>query len=110
MPRRMCSVAFAFGRQYFRRGGAYLGSLVGKAGEAIRKNIGCGLVSQVGIAIALAVIIRREFRPLNIHFGNFEMSQMIINLLLFTTIFTEIIGPALTRYGIRKAGEDHSAE
>lgn len=91
-------------------GGAYLGSLIGKASDTIRKNIGYGLVSQVGIAIALAVIIRREFRPLNIYFGNFEMSQMIINLLLFTTIFTEIIGPALTRYGIRRAGEDHSAE
>ena len=88
--------------------GAYLGSLVGKADEVIRKNIGFGLVSQVGIAIALAVIIRREFRPLGIYFGRFEMSEMIINLLLFTTIFTEIIGPALTRYGIRRAGEDHS--
>ena len=39
-----------------------------------------------------------------------QVAQMIINLLLFTTIFTEIIGPALTRYGIRRAGEDHSSE
>ena len=48
--------------------------------------------------------------PRRIYFGNLEMSQMIINLLLFTTIFTEIIEPALTRYGINRAGEDHSAE
>ena len=88
--------------------GAWLGSVIGHAEEVIRKNIGFGLISQVGIAIALAVIIRREFRPLGLYFHGYEISQMIINLLLFTTIFTEIIGPALTRYGIRRANEDYT--
>jgi len=35
---------------------------------------------------------------------------VVINILLFTTIITEVVGPVLTRFAITQAGERHDNE
>jgi len=36
--------------------------------------------------------------------------MLVINVLLFTTLITEIIGPVMTRWAIRQAGEADVSE
>lgn len=86
-------------------GGAALGATIGRAPRKIRKFIGFTLLPQVGVALALALSINKEFtKPIYGHQGA-EMAHHIINILLFTTIITEIIGPLLTRFALKKSGE-----
>jgi Kef-type K+ transport system membrane component KefB len=83
--------------------GAYLGAMLGHAPPQVRNNIGFGLLSQVGVAIGLSLVVAREFGdqgPIG-----YELAITVINVLLGTTIVTEIVGPILTRYGLRRAGE-----
>ncbi len=104
------AVIYTLSRVTGKMSGAALGSFIAKAPPVLKKYIGFGLVSQVGVAIALAVIVRREFGNSGFTIHGFEFSELIVNLLLFTTIFTEIIGPLLTRFAIEKAGEEGKAE
>lgn len=83
--------------------GAYLGATVVRAEDNIRKYIGLGLISQVGVAVGLALIVGRDFIGLGPP-GKY-IAHLVINILLLTTIFTEIIGPILTRYALIKTNE-----
>ena len=88
-----------------KMGGASLGAVLGKAPRTVKKYIGFTLLPQVGVALALALSISKEFtKPIYGEPGN-QMATVIINILLFTTIITEIIGPLLTRLALKKAGE-----
>ncbi len=88
-----------------KMGGASLGAILGKAPGRVKKYIGFTLLPQVGVALALALSISKEFtKPVYGTLGS-EMATVIINILLFTTIITEIVGPLLTRFALTKAGE-----
>jgi hypothetical protein len=92
--------------------GARTGGWLGGAAPLVRRYVGFGLVSQVGVAIALAVVIRREFGDFSVTLrgATYVLSTMVVNLLLFTTIATEILGPILTRLALNRAGEVNQAE
>jgi Kef-type K+ transport system membrane component KefB len=83
--------------------GAYLGAVAARAPAAVRGNIGFGLLSQVGVAIGLSLIVAKRFGGMG-HEGA-DIAVTVINVLLGTTIVTEIVGPVLTRYGLQRAGE-----
>lgn len=78
--------------------GASLGAIIGRAPKVIKKYIGFTLLPQVGVALALAIAINKDF-------SGTAMAYNIINILLFTTILTELIGPLLTKTVLKKAGE-----
>ncbi|MFX1558174.1 MAG: cation:proton antiporter [Promethearchaeota archaeon] len=82
--------------------GSYLGAWISKAPKVVRKYLGFGLLSQIGVAIGLAMIVRQDFQ--NFAIGS-KMSAWVINILLFTTLFTEIIGPVCTKFAVIRAGE-----
>jgi Kef-type K+ transport system membrane component KefB len=86
-------------------GGASLGALIGRAPKKIRRHIGFTLLPQVGVALALALSINREFTREIYGPRGMEIAHYIINILLFTTIITEIVGPILTRFSLKRAGE-----
>jgi Kef-type K+ transport system membrane component KefB len=83
--------------------GAYLGGIFSGAEEKVRKYMGFGLLSQVGVAIGLALVVNREFYNLAAEGRN--LAIIVVNILLGTTIVTEIIGPLFTKYALLKAGE-----
>jgi Kef-type K+ transport system membrane component KefB len=83
--------------------GASLGAVIVKAPSSVKKYIGFGLISQVGVAIGLSLIVAKEFTPLGD--AGKTLAVNVINVLLATTIVTEIIGPILTKYALIKAGE-----
>lgn len=84
-------------------GGAWLGAVIGKEPAVIRKYLGLGILSQAGVAVGLAYLIVREFRPLGIAGG--DIASIIITTIAATTIIFEIVGPICTRFAISKAGE-----
>ncbi len=84
-------------------GGAWLGAVTGRAERKIRKYLGLGILSQAGVAIGLALIIKQEFGALGEwgeHAGN-----VIITTITATSIIFEIAGPLLAKVGLQKAGE-----
>jgi len=89
--------------------GAALGGFISHAPRTVQKYLGFGLLSQIGVAVGLAIMIYHEF-PANIYGqAGAQMATWVINILLFTTIFTEIIGPLMTKYAVIKAGEAKQA-
>ncbi|NOH15524.1 cation:proton antiporter [Clostridium cochlearium] len=78
--------------------GAYVGGIISKAPKVVKKYIGYGLFSQIGVAIGLAIIVSREFKGTG-------LDVKVLTILLATTIITEIIGPISTKQAIIKAKE-----
>lgn len=83
-------------------GGASFGALITRAHPSVKKYIGFGLLSQIGVAVGLAIIISHEF-------SGTDIGSLIITVLLATTIITEIIGPLCTRFAVIRAGESGKA-
>ncbi len=81
--------------------GAALGGKLAGAPANVRKYLGLGLLSQVGVAVGLAITVSREF-------PGTSLGTVVVTILLATTILTEIIGPYTTRYAITRAGESRS--
>ncbi|MFO7819170.1 MAG: cation:proton antiporter [Halanaerobacter sp.] len=90
---------YMFARIIGKMGGAYLGGLIGKAEDKVRKYLGLCLLPQSGVAIALAYTVQSDFS------GNPEVGLLVFNTLLFTASLTEVFGPLATKYALTKAGE-----
>ncbi|MFH1006202.1 MAG: cation:proton antiporter [Candidatus Latescibacterota bacterium] len=83
--------------------GASAGAYLSKAPESVRKYIGFSLWPQIGVALALAITVGKDFDRYGSE-GHF-LAALVINILLFTTLITEIVGPLMTRWAIGRAGE-----
>ena len=77
-------------------GGAYLGGYASRAYYSIRRYMGLGLLPQAGVALGVALIAKADF-PL--------VGEMIFSVIVATTIIYELLGPALTKFALRRAGE-----
>ncbi len=78
--------------------GASIGATVAHAPKMVKKYIGLGLLSQVGVTVGLAITVSKEF-------PGTMLGSVVVTILLSTTILTEIIGPYATKYAIMKADE-----
>ncbi|MFP4015494.1 MAG: cation:proton antiporter [Halanaerobiales bacterium] len=85
-------------------GGSWLGAVIAKAPEKVRKYVGLGLLPQGGVAIALAYTVQQDF------INAPEVGTLIFNILLITAAMTEVVGPLATKYAITKAGENQVAK
>lgn len=91
-------VAYLVFRMAGKIAGASLGGIISKAPAVVTKNIGLGLLSQVGVAIGLAISVSNDFSSSN-------LGSLVITILLATTIITEIVGPIATKNAIIRARE-----
>ncbi len=87
--------------------GGSLGAILGKAPEKVKKFVGLGLLPQLGVAVGLAIVVNKMFGMGEYGEAGKMLSKIVLNILLFTTIITEIVGPVLTRFAIIKAGEQN---
>ena len=85
--------------------GASIGAVLGRAQPKVRTYIGLSLLPQVGVAIALALVIQDEFGGGAYGQRGVDLAHDIMNILLVTTILTEFVGPYLTKLSLEKAGE-----
>jgi len=88
--------------------GASLGAKLSRTSKEVQKYIGFSLFPQIGVALALAIMVGRDF--LNYGEEGKYLAVMVINILLFTTIITETVGPFLTKWSVVKAGEAGKAK
>ncbi len=88
-------------------GGAYLGGVLSKAPKNVTLFTGMGLIPQIGVAVALALSVKKMFGDPTGPYGQegADMAVLIINILLCSTIVTESIGPLLTKFALIKSGE-----
>jgi Kef-type K+ transport system membrane component KefB len=96
-------IVYIISRSVGLTGGAFLGGTLGGAEPKIRKYLGMGILSQAGVAIGLALIVKHEFAALG-EVG-MEIGSTIITTVTATSIFFELIGPILAKVGLQKAGE-----
>jgi len=96
-------VLYLLARFAGKLGGAWLGAWLGKATPEVRSNVGYGLLSQVGIALGLSLVVAAEFTPIG-PTGE-ALALTVVNVLLGTTLVTEVVGPVLARRALVRAGE-----
>ncbi len=85
-------------------GGARLGGMFGKVEDKIKKYIGMGILSQAGVAIGLALIVKHDFAAIGTEHAD-KIGISVITTVTATCIFFELIGPILTKIALTKAGE-----
>ncbi|MFA5765045.1 MAG: cation:proton antiporter [Bacilli bacterium] len=81
------------GGKYF---GAYLGSTIVKEEKSIRNYLGLALLPQAGVAIGMAKI-SSEALP--------KYSAQILAVVLCATLIYELVGPVVTKFALKKAGD-----
>ena len=96
------AIVYLFARFLGKYLGASLGAVLSKAPAVVRRYIGLTLWPQIGVALALAIMVERNFGSLK---GGEYLASLAINVLLFTTIITETVGPLATKYALSRAGE-----
>jgi CBS domain-containing protein len=84
--------------------GAWLSAAVSGAERTIRKYLGLCLASQAGVAVGLSIMagmrLRKQIGPV----GD-EIGQIVVAVVATTVFFFEIVGPALVKVAIERAGE-----
>ena len=79
-------------------GGAGVGGYLGKAEPKVRRWLGLALVPQAGVAIGLALAIGQ--------YPAFQgTSEIVLNVILGSTLLTAVSGPVAVRIALGRAGE-----
>lgn len=99
----LVGLVYVAGRSAGLMGGAWMGAVVGRAEPKIRKYLGMGILSQAGVAIGLALVVKQELGPLGPQGA--RIGALVITSVTATSIIFEIIGPIMTRIGLTRAGE-----
>jgi hypothetical protein len=78
--------------------GAYTGARLSGASKPVRRYTFLGLLPQGGIVIGLALIMHSipDFK---------SVSDLVMAIVIGSTVIHEIAGPVVSRIGLRKAGE-----
>lgn len=80
--------------------GAFIGAKIMKAPDAVAKYIGPTLIPQAGVAIGLT-IVAQSVVP--------HYAAQVRAVILCGTLIYELVGPAITKITLKKAGEIQSA-
>ena len=76
--------------------GARLSATLMGCSETVRKYLGITLFPQAGVALGM-VVSAQELGP--------EMGAIVRNIVLFSVLVYELVGPLLTKLSLQKAGE-----
>lgn len=74
--------------------GARIGSQLSRADRVTESWMGAALLPQAGVAIGMALVASNRFP---------EYRQLLLSVVISSTVFFEIIGPVFTRLAIRRA-------
>ena len=99
---------YILGRSIGKIGGAGLSAILSRVETKIKKYLGLGILSQAGVAIGLSLIVKQDFAQLAIQCDLPHAAMIgvtVITTITATSIFFEIIGPILTRFALKRAGE-----
>lgn len=94
----LIGIVYILSRSAGKYGGAYLSSKLAGCDENIVKYLGITLLPQAGVALGMA----------NMAMNSAELGAeglLIANITLFAVLIYEIVGPALTKMALLKAGD-----
>ena len=83
-------IARSLGKYY----GAFLSCIITKCSKKITDNLGITLLPQAGVALGMAITA-----------ATLPDGSMIRNVVLFAVLIYELVGPALTKMSLTRAGE-----
>jgi Kef-type K+ transport system membrane component KefB len=89
-------VAYVFTRCLGFVIGGGLGAQLVNTKPVVKENIGWSLFPQAGVALGLAVITLQRFP---------EIGELLVSIIVSTTVIFELFGPAVTRWRLSKAQE-----
>lgn len=95
-------IAYFFVRIIGKYLGAWTGASLVKSEKEIRNYLGFALVPQAGVAIGLAFLGKRIL-PV-------EVGNMLLTIILSSSVLYELIGPASAKFAIFKSGSLPAAE
>jgi len=78
--------------------GARVGGQLSHVDKTVKNWMGIALLPQAGVAIGMALVASIKFP---------EYRQMLLSLIISSTIFFELVGPVFTRVAIRQANRAH---
>lgn len=73
--------------------GAWIGGMLSRADSSNRNWIGVALLPQAGVAIGMALVASNRFP---------EYRQVMLPVVIASTVIFEIVGPVFTRFAIRR--------
>jgi len=101
-------IVYVLGRSAGLIGGARLGAVFGHVEDKVKKYVGLGILSQAGVAIGLSLIVKHEFTLLDARYNAphaLAIGSSVLATITATCIFFEIIGPIMTKFALKRAGE-----
>lgn len=82
--------------------GAFTGASISNCEPKVKKYLGFALIPQAGVAIGLATTANTLF----LSYPNTEVAgTMVIAIILTSTLVYELIGPLVSKFALKKAGE-----
>lgn len=77
-------------------GGAFLGALISKGEDMVRRYLGFAMFSKAGVTIGLLLLVQKTFP---------QFASFIIAIELGAVVICELIGPMGTKYALIASGE-----
>ena len=88
------TLAYIAGRTAGKLSGSWFGATFSRADGDVRRWMGAALLPQAGVAIGMALVATNYFP---------EQRQVLLSVVIATTVFFEIIGPVFTRMAILRS-------
>ena len=92
----LIGVIYVLARVVGKIGGAWLGAVIMRAPKSVRRFLGPALIPQAGVAIGLSLVAGEAFPA---------YATQIRAIILCGTLIYELIGPAISKLSLKKAGE-----
>lgn len=90
----LIGVLYVFGRTAGKAFGAWLGCRFSHAAPVTRRWLGLALMPQAGVPIGLALVASNAYP---------EYQQVLLSVVIASTVLFDLVGPILTRLAVRKA-------
>ncbi len=96
----LIGVVFLAFRSLGKYGGANLSARLAKSDKNIVKYLGITLLPQAGVALGMADMVKSSAE-----FSGTPIAEIVVSITLFAVLVYEILGPALTKWALLKAGD-----
>ena len=80
--------------------GGYIGAKISSTDNLTQRWIGPAMLPQAGVAVGMALVASSQFP---------QYQQLLLSIVISTTIFFEILGPVITRYAIKRVQISNTA-
>ena len=92
----LIGLAYFFIRIVGKYAGTYFSAMAVGTSKSIRNYLGLALIPQAGVAIGLAFLGQRMLPP--------EMGNLLLTIILSSSVLYELIGPACAKIALSKSG------